>query len=115
MFPMLNDLKARVELLKSLFEAKDWWSLLDAAVDTAKKVKSLWDEVEGLFHSANPVEVAKAEAELDAAVAALEAAKADFKPTFGADNDPKAIDPMTIITLVTLVLDLIKKWREKKN
>ncbi len=115
MLAILKDLKERAELLKSLFESRSWWELADAALDAAKKVKSLWDEVDGLFFAVNPVELEKAEAELTAVLAELEAAKADFKPVFGADSDPKAIDPVTVITLVTLVLELIKKWRDNRK
>jgi hypothetical protein len=106
-FDLLSDLKA----LKDLFVAKDFWAAGDKAWSLAKKVKALLEDLSdsGLFNDGNP-------AEFDAAVAELEAA---VKPVFGAepvaDNDPKAIDPVTVITLVTLVLDLIKKWREKRN
>lgn len=116
MLSILNDLKARAELLKSLIQTKDWWALADAALDAAKKVKSLWEDLsDGLFHSVNPNELAEVEKELDEALFALKLETAFKFEANTKPEDPKAIDPIAIITLVTVVLDLIKKWRENRK
>lgn len=107
MFDLLKDLKA----LKELVVAKDWWAAGDAAWSLAKKVKDLIADLSdsGLFNDGNP-------AEFDAAVQELsELTVFKFGDSPVADNDPKAIDPVTVITLVTLVLELVKRWREKRN
>jgi len=102
MYELIGDLKK----LKELVAAKDWWAVAEFAPDLAKKVVSFWKQFadSGLFFSGNPEELDKAISEVEA----------ELKPTFGAPDDPKAIDPTTVITLVTFVLDLIKKWLNRK-
>lgn len=108
MFDLINDLKA----LKELVVARNWWEAGDAAWSLAKKVKDLIADLSdsGLFKGGNEAELEKAEQEL-----------LDSLPVFkfGAvtvdKDDPKAIDPVTVITLVTLVLELIKKWRDNRK
>lgn len=106
MFDVIENLKK----IKELFIAKDFWAVADLALDTAKKVKSLWEQLadSGLFKAENP-------AELEAAMADLEALTVVKFGAVEGDKDPKVIDPATVIALVSLVLDLIKKWRDNRN
>jgi hypothetical protein len=107
------NLKDLIPKLKAAIIEKRWFDVARLAADA---IRSGADLGELLFGGTTTAIMAAAPEVSDSDLADLEACveAAKAEPVKMAAGTAAGIDPATVLTLVTLALELIKRWRQKK-